>query len=111
MPVLARVRKGTSRERRGSKDSEVTGAISFISEAIKSQPLTDSDQQPPTKRLKVSSSGDRTDLAARQKALEAHIEETKTLMAQLSLAKTKSDKDKILATLRERNRLVLYSHS
>lgn len=81
-------------------------AVSFISEAIKSRPSSDDDRQPPTKRQKVSPPAEKTDLAARQKALEEHIEETKKLMAQLTLAKTKADKDKVLVMLRERNRLV-----
>ncbi|THH21172.1 hypothetical protein EW146_g356 [Bondarzewia mesenterica] len=71
-------------------------ADSFISEAI--------SRAPPPKRVKLAS--ERSDLAARHKALESHIEETKKLMAQLQVARTKLEKDKILARLREQNRLM-----
>ncbi|EIN08211.1 hypothetical protein PUNSTDRAFT_143867 [Punctularia strigosozonata HHB-11173 SS5] len=45
-----------------------------------------------------------SELANKQKQLEQHIAETKQLMAQLGAARTKEEKDKILAVLRQRSR-------
>ncbi|KAJ6498159.1 hypothetical protein C8R47DRAFT_1069030 [Mycena vitilis] len=45
-------------------------------------------------------------LAAKQKRLEAHIAESKTLMAQLTGARSKQEKERILAVMRERSRMM-----
>jgi hypothetical protein len=54
---------------------------------------------------------DMSELANKQRQLEQHIAETKQLMSKLSAAKTKEEKDKILALLRERRRCVTPSVS
>jgi hypothetical protein len=48
----------------------------------------------------------RLELAAKQKRLELEIAETKTLMAKLAQARTKQEKDTILAEMREKSRCV-----
>lgn len=73
-------------------------ADSFINDAIHSI------RPPPPKRFKKMP--EKSDLAARQRELEIHIEETKKLMARLQTAKTRQEKDVILISLRERNRLI-----
>ncbi|KAJ7825109.1 hypothetical protein B0H14DRAFT_1289893 [Mycena olivaceomarginata] len=45
-------------------------------------------------------------LAAKQRRLEAHIAESKTLMAQLAVAKGKQEKERILRVMRERSRMM-----
>jgi len=45
-------------------------------------------------------------LAARQKRLEQHIAESKVLMAKLSAARTKEEKEGIMSILRERTRVM-----
>lgn len=72
-------------------------AVSFITEAIQAAESPSSLRQPSTVKI---------DLAAKQKRLEEHITETKALMAKLTTAGTKSEKDVILKTLRERSKYV-----
>ncbi|TFY70939.1 hypothetical protein EVG20_g2062 [Dentipellis fragilis] len=69
-------------------------AISFISNTIQSC------QPPPAKRFK----SEKDELAKRQKELESHIVETKSLMQLLSTTRSKEDKGKIMAKLRVLNR-------
>ncbi|KAF8155945.1 hypothetical protein B0H34DRAFT_620000, partial [Crassisporium funariophilum] len=54
-------------------------------------------------------SNTRLELAAKHKRLEQHINESKALMAQLSQAKTKQEKDSILKVMRTKSRCV-FSH-
>jgi len=72
-------------------------AVSFIMETIQTV------KSPPFKAVQVT---DKDDLAAKQKRLEQHIAESKLLMAQLSSARTKEEKENILGVLRERRRLM-----
>ncbi|KAA1472479.1 hypothetical protein DENSPDRAFT_183393 [Dentipellis sp. KUC8613] len=69
-------------------------AISFISNTIQSC------QPPPAKRQK----SEKDELAKRQKELESHIVETKTLMQLLTTTRSKEDKAQIMAKLRVLNR-------
>jgi hypothetical protein len=50
-------------------------------------------------------------LLTKQQRLERHIAESKVLMARLSNAKSKAEKERILALLREKNRCAFYSDS
>ncbi|KAH9932935.1 uncharacterized protein B0H18DRAFT_672113 [Fomitopsis serialis] len=53
---------------------------------------------------KSSQAAEKVLLAARQKRLEQHIAETKVLMAKLTTARSKAEKENILGMLRERQR-------
>ncbi|KAF9476960.1 hypothetical protein BDN70DRAFT_934620 [Pholiota conissans] len=72
-------------------------AVSFITQTIetmKSQPTSVPDPAPPAVSAASRAGPDvRSELAAKQKRLEEHITESKLLMAKLSLAKTKEEKD------------------
>jgi hypothetical protein len=95
-------------------------AVSFITqtiETIKSQPSTSpspvvlpaivaTKPPPPTSN---SNSNVRLELAAKQKRLEEHISESKALMAKLSQARSKEEKDGIMKAMREKSRWVLLS--
>jgi hypothetical protein len=70
-------------------------AVNFITEAIESV----KSETKPSSTVKL-------ELAARQKRLEQHISETKTLMGKLAQAKSKQEKDAIMAILREMSRCV-----
>ncbi|KAF5310881.1 hypothetical protein D9619_007879 [Psilocybe cf. subviscida] len=92
-------------------------AVSFITEAIEAvktlpprPPPSQSDyaasQPPPQPTTKPSlQSNIKMELAAKQKRLEEHIADTKSLMEQFSQAKTKEAKDEIMRTIREKRRL------
>ncbi|KAF7325979.1 Fecal droplet protein [Mycena kentingensis (nom. inval.)] len=66
-------------------------AVSFITETIQNYVPA------PKPTLKE-------ELAAKQRRLEEHIAETKALMAQLAAAKTKPERDRIMAIIREKSR-------
>lgn len=68
-------------------------AVSFINEAIQSAPV-------------ATPASIKIELAAKQKRLEQHINESKMLMAKLNTASSKAEKDNILGMLRERSRCV-----
>ncbi|OCH86716.1 hypothetical protein OBBRIDRAFT_708753, partial [Obba rivulosa] len=70
-------------------------AVTFIVETIETA------KAPSLKAVQVA---EKDDLAAKQKCLEQHIAESKLLMAKLSTAKTKEEKENILGILRERRR-------
>lgn len=70
-------------------------AISFITEVVQAAESPSPLRQPSTIGI---------DLAAKQKKLEEHIRETKALIAEIATASTKSEKDVILKTLRERSK-------
>lgn len=81
-------------------------AVSFITESIqaaKSSP----PPPPPSSSFKTTQSMEKLQLAAKQKRLEQHITLTKVLMAKLEAARTKDEKSKILAELRECRRLAI----
>jgi hypothetical protein len=80
-------------------------AASFIAETIQAVDTTSSQVQAP---VPLAPMDPKTQLAARQRRLEHHIAESKILMAQLEKARTKQEKDHILAVLRERSRWVLF---
>ncbi|RDB27899.1 hypothetical protein Hypma_002212 [Hypsizygus marmoreus] len=82
-------------------------AVSFITETIQTYkalpppiPAPISAPKPPS-RINT-----KLELAAKQKRLEQQITESKVLMEQLAQAKTKQDKDRILAAMRERSRMM-----
>ena len=87
-------------------------AVSFIQETIetyKTSPQISPAVQAPVSKPKPSSqvnSTTRLELAAKQRRLEQEIAETKTLMAKLAQARTKHEKDGILAEMREKSRCV-----
>ncbi|KAH9940324.1 hypothetical protein B0H21DRAFT_665170, partial [Amylocystis lapponica] len=68
-------------------------AISFITETIQTV------KPPPPK-----APSEKMQLAAKQKRLEQQIAESKILMAKLSSARTKGERDQIMVTLREQRR-------
>ncbi|KAJ7126348.1 hypothetical protein C8R44DRAFT_592134, partial [Mycena epipterygia] len=86
-------------------------AVSFITETIQtlvpgaSAPLP----PPPPKAASAPTSNAslKQTLAAKQKRLEQHIAESKTLMAQLTGARSKQEKERILGVMRERSRYVV----
>jgi len=89
-------------------------AVSFITETIQTvkssttlplarlppPPPSGADPTPPSKATGKS------ELAIRQQRLEKYIAESKVLMGQLTQARTKQEKDRVLATMRERSRCV-----
>jgi hypothetical protein len=83
-----------------SQDALDDLAVSFITEAI--QNIKASPPLPP----RTSHSAIKLVLAAKQQRLEKQIAESKVLMAQLTSARTKQEKDRILAAMRERSRCV-----
>lgn len=96
-------------------------AISFITqtiETIKSQPAptltpTTISVQPSNKPASTTQPNNnnttKLELAAKQRRLEQHITESKNLMAKLSQARTKEEKDAILKAMREMSRCVSIS--
>ena len=86
-------------------------AVSFITqtiETIKSQPcLAPPPAVAPTKLTTTSNSNVKLEeLAAKHKRLEEHISESKALMAKLSQARSKEEKDGIMKIIREKSRCV-----
>ncbi|KAJ7255793.1 hypothetical protein B0H12DRAFT_976296, partial [Mycena haematopus] len=71
-------------------------AVSFITETIQ----TLAGLPPPPPHVQAA-------LAAKQRRLEQQIAESKTLMAQLTNARSKQEKDRIIAVMRERSRCVV----
>jgi hypothetical protein len=72
-------------------------AVNFIADAI--------SRPPPTKRLKITPSA--SALAAWGKRLEAHIEKSRLIMAEIQQTQCKAEKDRLWAVLREHNRYVV----
>jgi hypothetical protein len=86
-------------------------AVSFITETIQiykknPTPKTVPIPAPTLKPPPHVNSNTRLELAAKQKRLEQEIAETKILMAKLTQARTKQEKDAILAEMRRRSRCV-----
>ncbi|KAJ6562607.1 hypothetical protein B0H19DRAFT_888642, partial [Mycena capillaripes] len=75
-------------------------AVSFITETIQTLMPGASAFPPPPPPTSTAA------LAAKQRRLEEHIAESKTLMAQLTGARSKQEKERILAVMRERSRYV-----
>jgi hypothetical protein len=87
-------------------------AVSFITETIETyktspMPKTVPISSPKFKPPPYVGSTTRLELAAKQKRLEQEIAETKVLMAKLTQARTKQEKDAVLAEMRRRSRCVL----
>ena len=84
-------------------------AVSFITETIQtvksSTTLALARPLPPPSGASPMPSS-KSELAIRQQRLEKYIAESKVLMDQLTQARTKKEKDLILATMRERSRCV-----
>lgn len=81
-------------------------AVSFITqtiETIKSKPFA-----APPPAAKPMNSNVRLELAAKHKRLEEHILESKALMAKLSQARSKEEKDGIMKVMREKSRCVFF---
>ncbi|KAF7316491.1 Fecal droplet protein [Mycena indigotica] len=76
-------------------------AESFITETIQSLLPNAIVTAPPPKPM-----GLKEELAAKQRQLEEHIAETKSLMAQLAAAKSKQEKDRLLSIMREKSRIM-----
>ncbi|TFK32343.1 hypothetical protein BDQ12DRAFT_728765 [Crucibulum laeve] len=74
-------------------------AVSFITQTIK----TVKAQPPPPPPSRANT---KFELAAKQKRLEQQIAESKVLMAKLTQARTKQEKDSILRIMREKSRLM-----
>ncbi|PBK67428.1 hypothetical protein ARMSODRAFT_959006 [Armillaria solidipes] len=81
-------------------------AVSFITETIQTlkmpreRPIATSQYRPSTTQATAA----KQELAAKQRRLEQQIAESRTLMAKLSLARTKQEKDVIMKLLRETSR-------
>ncbi|KAK0192722.1 hypothetical protein F5146DRAFT_516440 [Armillaria mellea] len=81
-------------------------AVSFITETIQTLrtpregPITTPQYRPSTTKATAA----KQELAAKQRRLEQQIAESRTLMAKLSLARTKQEKDVIMKLLRETSR-------
>jgi len=96
-------------------------AVSFITQTIdtiKSQPAPSPvvssavvGTAKPSPSTSNSNSNVRLELAAKQKRLEDHISESKALMAKLSQARSKEEKDVIMKVIREKSRLFEGSHT
>lgn len=71
-------------------------AVNFISDAI---------SRPPAKRVKITPSA--SALAAWGKRLEAHIDKSRIIMAEIEQTQCKAEKDQLWAVLREHNRYVV----
>ncbi|KIM46771.1 hypothetical protein M413DRAFT_23128 [Hebeloma cylindrosporum] len=83
-------------------------AVSFITqtiETIKSKPVPAPTALSAVKPTTSSSNVRLEELAAKHKRLEEHISESKALMAKLSLARSKEEKDGIMKVMREKSRL------
>ena len=79
-------------------------AVSFITQTIETlKPQTQDSALPPPPPPRV---GVKTELAAKQKRLEQQIAESKELMAQFAEARTKQERDSIMALLKEKSRCV-----
>ena len=76
-------------------------AVNFIADAI--------SRPPPAKRLKITPSA--SALAAWGKRLEAHIEKSRLIMAEIQQTHCKAEKDRLWAVLREHNRYVVQATS
>jgi hypothetical protein len=72
--------------------------VSFINDAIQTVEVPPLLQKASPSAMKI--------LAAKQKRLERHINESKMLMAKLNVVSTKAEKENILSILRERTRFV-----
>ncbi|KAF8069100.1 hypothetical protein FPV67DRAFT_1105791 [Lyophyllum atratum] len=90
-------------------------AVSFITETIeiaKAAPTIEAPPVPsPTPTPTLASTANmntKLELAAKHKRLEAQIAESKALMVKLTQAKTKQERESILAVMRERSRCVFY---
>ncbi|KAF7318821.1 Fecal droplet protein [Mycena chlorophos] len=81
-------------------------AESFITETIQNLMPGATVLPPPPPPVVAKPPSLKEELAAKQRRLEEHIAETKLLMAQLSAAKTKPEKDRILGIMREKTRLM-----
>ncbi|KAJ7244061.1 hypothetical protein C8J57DRAFT_1365349 [Mycena rebaudengoi] len=91
-------------------------AVSFITETIQTlQPGSLALAPPPPPPLPPkpvsatqtnNNASLKQQLAAKQARLEQHIAESKTLMAQLTAARTKQEKDRLLVVMRERSRMM-----
>ena len=84
-------------------------AISFIQETIQTYKTSPAPVPIPTSKSKPPSfanTNTRLELAAKQKRLEQEIAETKILMARLAQTRTKQEKDRLLAEMREKTRCV-----
>ena len=89
-------------------------AVSFITETIETVKSSTTITTLPPARPPPSVAGPmassralgKSELAIRQQRLEKYIAESKVLMGQLTQARTKKEKDLILATMRERSRCV-----
>jgi hypothetical protein len=80
-------------------------AVSFITqtiETIKSKPFTVAAAKPMNSNVRLE------ELAAKHKRLEEHISESKALMAKLSQARSKEEKDGIMKVIREKSRCVFF---
>ncbi|KAK2461184.1 hypothetical protein APHAL10511_006711 [Amanita phalloides] len=77
-------------------------AVSFITETIST--LKQLPPQPPPPRQ--NSSNVKEELAARQKRLEEYITESKMLMTQLTQARTRQERDRLLGLMRDKSRLM-----
>ena len=80
-------------------------AVSFITETISTFQQSRCAPAPrpqPTRQNSIT----KEELAARQKQLEEYIADSKTLMTQLTQARTKQEKDRLLALMREKSRWV-----
>ena len=81
-------------------------AVSFITETISTFQQSRNALAPrpqPTRQ----NSNTKEELAARRKQLEEYIADSKMLMTQLTQARTKQEKDRLLALMREKSRWVL----
>ncbi|KAK0188687.1 hypothetical protein F5146DRAFT_1203769 [Armillaria mellea] len=80
-------------------------AISFITGAIATR-QTPRERPIPTSPYRPSTAQAKQELAAQQRRLEQRITQSKALIAKLSLARTKPEKDEIMKLLRETSRAV-----
>lgn len=81
-------------------------AVSFITETLST--LRQSGSAPaPRPQSMQQNPNTKEELAARQKRLEEYIADSKMLMTQLTQARTKQEKDRLLALMREKTRWVL----
>jgi len=85
-------------------------AVSFITQTIdtiKSQPVSAPPPPKPAPQLQQGQSSVKDQLAAKQKRLEQHIAESKSLMVKFAKCTTKSEKDEMLKIMREHTRCVI----
>ncbi|KAF8724734.1 hypothetical protein AX14_008637 [Amanita brunnescens Koide BX004] len=81
-------------------------AVSFITETISTFQQSRNAAAPRPQPVRQNSNT-KEELAARQKQLEEYIADSKTLMTQLTQARTKQEKDRLLVLMREKSRWVL----